>query len=296
MKNPVFTGSSVALITPFASGAPNYAALAKLIDFQLENGTSAITVCGTTGEASAMTAKERKDVIEFSVRRINGRVPLIAGTGCNDTSRAYQYSMDALEAGANAILVVTPYYNKTTQSGLIAHYTYLADRVPLPMILYNVPSRTGMTISAETYRHLSQHPNINGVKEASGSLQLLSDILDICGNDLHVWSGNDSDTTAFMSMGAKGVISVAANIIPKDMSKLTSACLSGDYQTAAEIQLRYRALDRLLFREVNPIPVKEALNMLGFAAGSPRLPLVPFSKESKCLLHDELKTLGLIPT
>jgi len=294
MKNPVFTGSSAAIVTPFASGGPNYAALARLIDFQLENHTSALTVCGTTGESSAMSAKERKDVIEFTVRRVKGRIPVIAGTGCNDTTRAYQYSMDALEAGANAILVVTPYYNKTTQKGLVAHFTYLADRVPLPMILYNVPSRTGMSIAADTYEILSWHPNINGTKEASGSLSLLEDTLLRCKDRLHVWSGNDGDTVPFMSLGAKGVISVAANVVPAEMAELTSLCLHGNFESAAGIQLRLRSLELALFREVNPIPVKEALNLMGFSVGAPRLPLVPISSEAGKVLREELSRLRLL--
>lgn len=294
MKEPIFTGSSTAVITPFTSGAPDFAALSRLLDYQLENGTSAITVCGTTGEASAMSAKERKDVIAFTVRHVKGRVPVIAGTGCNDTFRAYHYSMDALEAGANAILVVTPYYNKTTQKGLIAHYTYLADRVPLPMILYNVPSRTGMTISADTYEVLSHHPNINGTKEASGSISLLCELLTRCGRNFHVWSGNDLDTVPFMSLGAKGVISVAANVIPSIMADMTKFCLIGNFTSAAELQLRYTNLINALFCEVNPIPVKEALNLCGFHAGAPRLPLVGLSDEHRNIVKSALHNAGLI--
>lgn len=296
MKEPIFTGSSAAIITPFTSGAPDFAALARIIDYQIENGTSAITVCGTTGEASAMSAKERRDVIEFTVRRVKGRIPVIAGTGCNDTSRAYHYSMDALEAGANAILVVTPYYNKTTQKGLIAHYTYLADRVPLPMILYNVPSRTGMSISAETYEILSRHPNINGTKEASGSIPLLCDVLSRCKDYFYVWSGNDTDTVPFMSLGAKGVISVAANVIPSVMADMANFCLNGNFIAAADLQIRYSNLCSALFREVNPIPVKEALNLLGFRVGTPRLPLVAMSEENRLVLKTALSTSGLIPS
>ncbi len=294
MKKPVFTGASTALVTPFQATGPDFDALARLIDFQLESGIHALTVCGTTGEASAMTAKERQDVIAFTVQRVQGRVPVIAGTGCNDTERAYHYSMDAMEAGADALLVVTPYYNKTTQKGLISHYTYLADRVPLPLILYNVPSRTGMSFTADTYEALSHHPNINGIKEASGSISLVCDTLARCKDRLNLWSGNDGDTIALMALGAKGVITVAGNIVPNVYVQIAEDCLSGNFLEATDLLLKHKQLDSALFREVNPIPVKEALNRLGFAVGDPRLPLVPMSEEGKQQMLDALKELQLI--
>jgi len=293
MKSPLFTGTSTAIITPFNDGGVNFPALSKLIDQQIKAGVSAITVCGTTGESSAMTYDERVSTIEFTVRHCAGRVKVIAGTGSNNTESSLRLSLDAQRAGADTLLMVTPYYNKTTQAGLIAHYIHVADRVELPIILYNVPSRTGLSFKAETYKELSRHPNINGVKEASGNLALAMDTIRECGNELHLWSGNDDQIVPLMSIGAKGVISVASNLIPDEIVAMTTACLNGDYQAAGAMQIKYSDLIAKLFCEVNPIPIKAAMNAIGFEAGSPRLPLVDMSVNGLEKLQTAMKAVGI---
>ena len=294
MDHPVFTGSSAALVTPFAADGPDLSVLDKLIQLHLDSGTAAITVCGTTGEASTMTARERRAVMERAVDTVNGRIPVIAGAGSNDTKTAVESALDAQRAGADAVLAVTPYYNKTTQEGLIAHYMRMADRLEIPLILYNVPARTGMTIGIETYEALSRHPNIAGTKEASGNVRLVSEILARCRKGFTVWSGSDSDATAFLALGAQGVISVAANVVPLAMAELTSFALSGDYPSAAGIQRKLLTLDALLASEVNPIPVKAALELMGYDVGLPRLPLVPCSPGLRLRLYLALRELGAI--
>ena len=234
VKTPVFKGSCTALITPFdKDGKPDYQRLKANIDFQYENGTSAIVICGTTGEGATVSANEYEELTRFAVREVNGKMKVIAGIGGNNTLTAYSKAESAKFLGADAVLMVTPYYNKTTQKGLIDHFSYVADRVDIPMILYNVPSRTGMSISPDTYKKLSEHPNIVGVKEASGDISHIGQIISRCGNDLYVWSGNDDNTVPMMALGALGVISVASNIVPGAVSKLCRHCLEGEYQEAA---------------------------------------------------------------
>ena len=293
-KTPVFTGSSVAVVTPFRDGKVDYTKLGELIDFQIANGTSAIIICGTTGESSTQSLEEHIATVDFCVKRVNNRVKVIAGSGSNDTQAALFLSQEAEKSGADALLMVTPYYNKTTQTGLVKHFTFVADRVNTPIILYNVPSRTGMSFTAETYKELSKHPNINGVKEASGNFSLIAATLHSCGDDLFVWSGNDEDTVPMMSIGAKGVISTAANVIPAEIAQMTRFALDGDFKSAAEIQLKYLDLIGSLFTEVNPIPVKAALNLMGLDVGLPRLPLCEISPEGLAKLKKSMTAVGLI--
>lgn len=294
MKQPVFTGSCTALITPFTDGgAIDYPALLRLLDFQLENGTDAVVICGTTGEAAAMSCAERMRVIEAAVRHVDGRVPVIAGTGSNNTESAITSSKDAALAGVDALLVVTPFYNKATQKGLIRHYTAIADAVTKPMILYHVPSRTGVKCTAETYAALAKHPNIAGVKEAGGDLALVQKTRELCPEDFYIWSGNDDETAPMMLFGGKGVISVAANVAPREMHELTAACLRGDFVTAGRMQLRMRKLCEALFWEVNPIPVKTALAMMGYCQEAFRLPMCEMEAENREKLKGILEEYGL---
>ncbi len=296
MKQPVFTGSCTALATPFTdSNAIDYPALHRLLDFQLENGTEAVVVCGTTGEASAMSYVERMRVIETVVRHVDGRIPVIAGTGSNNTESAITLSRDAALAGVDALLVVTPFYNKATQKGLIRHYTAIADAAVKPVILYHVPSRTGVKCTAETYAALAKHPNIVGVKEAGGDLALVQKTRELCPEDFCIWSGNDDETAPMMLFGGKGVISVAANIVPREMHELTAACLNGDFTAAGRMQLKLRKLCEALFWEVNPIPVKTALAMMGYCQESFRLPMCEMEPENREKLKGVLKEYGLLP-
>jgi len=294
MKKPLFKGSGVALITPFTDASIDYAALGRLIDRQIESGTDAIIVCGTTGEAVTMSYVERMRVIEYTVRRVNKAVPVIAGTGSNSTENAIVLSRDAALSGVDGVLVVTPFYNKATQSGLVRHYTAIADAVDLPVITYNVPSRTGVNIEAETYAKLSQHPNIAGTKEASGSFAQIQKTRELCGDDFAVWSGNDEDTAAICMLGGSGVISVVANVAPKEMKALTDACQRNDYLTAGAMQLRLRKLCEVLFCEVNPIPVKTALYLMGYCENVLRLPLCEMSPANRLRLQETLKEYGMI--
>lgn len=294
MKQPVFTGSGVAIITPFTDGGVDYPALARLLDFQLENGTDAIIVCGTTGEAAAMSYEERLRTIEAVVRHVDGRVPVIAGTGSNNTENAIALSGDAVRAGADALLVVTPFYNKATPKGLIRHYTAVADAAERPVILYHVPSRTGVKCTAEVYAALAEHPNIVGVKEAGGDLALVQKTRELCPEDFYIWSGNDDETAPIMLFGGKGVISVAANVAPGEMHRLTEACLNGDFVTAGRMQLKLRKLCEALFWEVNPIPVKTALAMMGYCQERFRSPMCEMEPENREKLQGVLAEYGLI--
>ena len=294
MKQAIFTGSGVALVTPFTSGGVDYPALEKLLDFQLDRGTDAIIVCGTTGEAATMSYAERMAVIEAVVRRVDGRVPVIAGSGANCTETAIALSRDAVSAGADGLLVVTPFYNKATQRGLVRHYTAVADAAEKPVILYNVPSRTGVKCTAETYAALAQHPNILGVKEAGGDLALIQKTRELCPEDFYIWSGNDDETAPIMLLGGKGVISVAANVAPDRMHDLTRACLEGDFVSAGRMQLELRALCEALFWEVNPIPVKTALALMGMCEEVFRLPLCEMEPENRERLAAVLQRYGLV--
>ena len=294
MKQPVFTGSGVAIITPFTNDGVDYPALVRLLDFQLENGTDAIIVCGTTGEAAAMSYEERIRTIEAVVRHVDGRVPVIAGTGSNNTENAIAMSRDASGAGVDALLVVTPFYNKATPKGLIRHYTAVADAVEKPVILYHVPSRTGVKCTAEIYAALTEHPNIVGVKEAGGDLALVQKTRELCPEDFYIWSGNDDETAPIMLFGGKGVISVAANVMPGEMHRLTEACLKGDFVTAGRMQLELRKLCEALFWEVNPIPVKTALAMMGYCQERFRSPMCEMEPENRERLAGVLAEYGLI--
>ncbi|MBQ3952073.1 MAG: 4-hydroxy-tetrahydrodipicolinate synthase [Oscillospiraceae bacterium] len=293
MKKPVFTGSSAAVITPFKNGKIDYDSFKRIIDMQKIAGTSALTVCGTTGEASTLRREERFALVAFA-KAFSDNIPVIAGSGSNSTEHAIQFSLDAEKAGADAVLVVTPYYNKAAQKGLIEHYTAVADSVSIPVIVYNVPSRTGVNFKPETYLELSRHPNINGVKEASGDFWLFTRTLGLCGDELNIWSGNDDVIVPMMSLGAKGVISVAANIIPAEIARLVKLCEDGRFPEAAELQIKYEKLISLLFSEVNPIPVKAAMNELGLCGNELRLPLTEISEKNRALLTDELKALKVL--
>jgi len=295
MKEPVFTGTCTALITPFRStGAIDFGAFARQIDRQIETGIDALCVCGTTGESSALTVQEHIHLVDFCVSHVAGRCPVIAGSGSNDTSAALYLCQHAQESGADALLLVTPYYNKTTQTGLVRHYAYLADRVELPIILYNVPSRTGLSFTAETYRILSQHPNINGIKEASGDFSLLADTLALCGDDLNIWSGNDDHTVPMMAMGAKGLISVVSNLAPGPIAEMTRCALQEDWKKARELQVTYTPLTRALFSQVNPVPIKAAMKLVGLDSGALRMPLWEMDAGPLEHLKSTMREAGLL--
>lgn len=295
MRTPVFTGSCVAIATPFdANGTINYDVFGRLIEAQIAGGVDAICVCGTTGESATMTIREHIAAVDYCVEKVNHRVKVIAGAGSNDTSAAVYLSLHAQDSGADALLHVTPYYNKCTQAGLVKHYEYIADRVELPIILYNVPSRTGVSFTAESYKILSENPKINGVKEASGNFSLLAHTRHICPDDFYVWSGNDDQVVPMMALGAKGVISVVSNIAPELMVKMSHLCLENDFEAASKLQIEYMDLIDALFCEVNPIPVKEALNMMGMEAGPVRLPLCEMAEKNKAVLKAAMERAGLL--
>jgi len=294
MKTPVFLGSSVAIVTPFKNGKVDYRKLGELIDFQIAGGTSAITINGTTGECSTQTLEESTATIDFCVKHVNSRIKVIAGTGSNDTQSALFLSQAAEKSGADALMMVSPYYNKTSQRGLVKHFTFLADRVHLPIIVYNVPPRTGMTFTADTYLELSKHPNINGAKEASSDFSLISATLAACGDDFFFWSGNDEEVVPMMSLGAKGVISVLANVAPDVVTKMTRFCLDGDFKHGAELQLKYFDLIKKLFIEVSPMPVKAALNLMGMDVGEPRMPLCDLAPDNLEKLKKAMEAVGLL--
>ena len=292
-KTPIFTGSCTAIVTPYLENGVDYEKYAELIDFQYAGGTSAILVCGTTGENPTHTAEEHDKLVELTVEKCKGRMKVIVGVGGYNTEHVLEQAKHAEAAGADGILMVTPYYNKTTQKGLVAHFTYVADRVSVPMIVYNVPSRTGIGVKPATYLELSKHPNINGVKEASGNIAEYAITRSMCGDDLVFWSGNDSDTVPMMSLGAKGVISVASNIIPADVARLCKLCLDGDFAAAAQEYFRLADFFDKLFIETNPIPVKAAMNLAGMNVGKLRLPLVEISEGAKAKLIESMHAIGL---
>jgi len=295
MKNTIFTGAAVAIITPMnADGSINYEKLGELIDFQIENSTDAIVICGTTGEASTMSDEEHLECIRFTVERTAKRVPVIAGTGSNDTKYAVELSKEAEAVGADGLLLVTPYYNKTTQRGLIAHFTAIADAVNIPIILYNIPGRTGMNMEISTIKKLAEHKNIVAVKEASGNISYAAKLIAECGDVIDVYSGNDDMIVPLMSLGAKGVISVLSHVIPKQTHDMVQFCLDNNYAEATKLQIDYLELINNLFIDVNPIPVKEALNMMGMSAGPCRLPLYEMSDDHKDILRASLAKHGLV--
>lgn len=295
MKPTIFTGAAVALVTPFQTdGSINYEEFARLIDFQIENGTDALVIAGTTGESSTLSEQEHIDLIKFAVEHTNHRVPVIAGTGSNSTETAVMLSKAAEEVGADALLIVTPYYNKTTQRGLYVHYKTIAENTSLPIILYNVPSRTGLNIDVDTAAKLAEIDNIVAMKDAVGNITYTANLIERCGDTLDVYSGNDDQIIPMMSLGAKGVISVLSNVAPKETHDMTAAALAGDYKTAAALQLKYLKLIHALFIETNPIPVKEAVNQMGYAAGGCRLPLYEMAEGTKATLVAEMQKQGLV--
>ena len=293
VKTPVFKGACTAIVTPFGEHGVDYERLRQSIDYQYENGSAAVAVCSTTGESVTLSAEEQEEIVRFSVRENRGRMKILVGIGSNNTQTALRRAETARFAGADAVLMVTPYYNKSTQKGIIEHFSYVADRVDLPLILYNVPTRTGIGITADSYEVLSKHPNINGVKEASGDISLVGQIRSRCGDDLYVWSGNDSDIVPIMALGGLGVISVAGNIVPGVVSKLCALCLEGDYAAAAELNRKYAPLFSALFVETNPIPVKAAMRLLERDSGKLRLPLTDISDEHLAVLRGALRNVGL---
>lgn len=295
MSNTIFTGAGVAIITPFhEDGSVNYECLAKILEDQIANSTDAIIICGTTGESATLSSKEHLDVIKYTVDVVNHRVPVIAGTGSNETAYALELSNDAEKAGADALLIVTPYYNKASQRGLVKHYTYIADRVSKPIIIYNVPSRTGVNVLPETYAELSEHKNIVAAKEASGNLSQIAQTIALCGDNLDVYSGNDDQIVPIMSLGGKGVISVLSNICPKIAHDISSLYLEGKCKESAELQLKYLELCNAMFMDVNPIPVKVAMNMMGMNVGPLRLPLCEMDDAKTQKLSSILKKYDLI--
>ena len=294
MKKIIFKGCGTAIITPFTDDGVNFEEFGKMIEFQIENGADAIVVCGTTGEASTMTLEERKDTIKFAVEKANKRIPIIAGTGGNCTKSVIEMTKYAESIGVDGALVVTPYYNKTTQAGLIEHYKVVASATKLPIILYSVPSRTGVNITPETCKELSKIENIVAIKEASGNLSQVAEIANLCGEDLNIYSGNDDQITPILSVGGIGVISVLSNILPEHTHDIVDSFLNGNVEFARDEQLSVIPLVKALFCEVNPIPVKAAMNMLGSNAGKPRLPLVEMSEKGKERLEKELKALELL--
>ena len=281
MKNTVFIGCGTAIATPFTESAVNYIEFGKLIEDQIKNEIDAIIVCGTTGESSTMSEDEKKNVIKYAINKIDKRTKVIIGTGSNNTKTAIEMSKYAEQEGADALLIVTPYYNKTTQSGLIAHYKKIAENVNIPIIVYNVPSRTGVNILPETCLELSKINNIVGIKEASGNISQIAKISSLCGDNFDIYSGNDDQIVPILSLGGKGVISVLSNIMPKYTHDMVYKYLNGEVKEACKMQLEVLELIEILFSETNPIPIKYVLNLMGYDYGIPRLPLVELSKKNK---------------
>lgn len=294
MKKRIFKGAATALITPMNSdGSVNFDRLASLTDEQIKSGIDALIICGTTGEKSTLGYEEHVKVIEVAAKADGGRVPLIAGTGSNDTVYSVGLCADAEKAGADAFLMVTPYYNKTSQTGLVAHYNYIADRVNKPIILYNVPSRTGVAIKPETYKEIAKHPNIVATKEANGDLSSVLKTRYLCGDELDIYSGNDDQTVPIMSLGGIGVISVMSNFLPEVMHRICAEFFAGNTDEAARLQIKYSGLMSALFSDVNPVPVKAAMNLLGLNAGPCRLPLYDMEKPALELIKQKLTECGL---
>lgn len=295
MKKPVFTGAAVAIITPMhQDGSIHYDALRQIIEDQIARGTDAIVICGTTGECSTMTDQEQLATIKFAVDTVAHRVPVIAGAGSNDTAHGCALAAGAAASGADALLMVTPYYNKTSQAGLVAHFTAMAEAGGIPVILYNVPSRTGVNIKPETVKKLSEHPLINGIKEASGNIAQVAQIAALCGDEINIYSGNDDQVVPLLSLGGKGVISVVSNIAPTLVHDCCKAWFDGDTAEARRLQLEMLPLSDAMFCDVNPIPVKYAMNLLGWEAGKCRLPLVEPGDAQKAKIEQTLRMHGLL--
>jgi 4-hydroxy-tetrahydrodipicolinate synthase len=290
----LFTGCGVAVVTPFKDGKVHFEKLAQVLNWHVEQGTDAIIICGTTGEASTMTGEEQKETIKFTVDTIGGRIPVIAGTGSNCTAHALEMSQYAESIGVDGLLLITPYYNKSTQKGLIAHFTTIADAVNIPIILYNVPGRTGVNILPATVAEFAKHPNIQAVKEASGDIAQVAEIARVVPKDFNIYSGNDDMVIPLMSLGGSGVISVVANVAPKDTRDMVLKFLNGDTKGACDLQLKLLPLIDAMFIEVNPIPVKTAMNLMGFEMGQLRLPLVEMSHDNLAILKTKMTEYGLI--
>lgn len=295
MKQPLFTGSGTALVTPFhADGSVNYEAFDRQLDFQLQNGADALFVCVTTSETPTLSQKEYEKLVRMAVEKGKGRVPVVAGAGSNSTAHSLELALCAQELGADAVLLVTPYYNKASQAGLVQHFTYVVDRTEVPALLYNVPSRTGCTIKPETYRELANHPKIIGTKEAGGDISAIAETIALCGDDLPVFSGNDNQVVPILSLGGKGVVSVFANILPQQMHDIVLGYLEGDQEKSRRQFLEWLDLMNALFFDVNPIPVKEAMNLMGMEAGPCRLPLTAMGAGPKEKMVAVMKKHGLI--
>lgn len=294
MKNTLFKGMATALITPMTPTGVDYDALERLIEFQIENGINGLISVGTTGESATLSPEERREVIRFTVKQANGRVPVIAGTGTNNTQHVLEFTRSACGDGADGVLVVTPYYNKATQNGLIAHYTAVADAAEKPVILYNVPSRTGCNILPDTVAALAEHPNIVGIKEASGNMSQVVEIFAKCGDKIDVYSGEDALTVAMMAMGGMGCISVLSNVVPKESVEMTNKVFAGDIAGAAALQCKLLPLINALFSEVNPIPAKAAMAALGFGEEIVRMPLSKMESPRREVLFAEMRKLGIL--
>ena len=292
MKTLPFTGSGVAIVTPFDGQKTNYDELGRLIEFNIENGTDAIIICGTTGEASTMPDEEHLAAIEYTVKKVNGRIPVIAGTGSNDTRHAIELTKEAEKLGADGILSVTPYYNKTSQHGLVAHFTAIANAVKIPVILYNVPSRTGMSFAIDTLKELAKVENIVAVKEASGNISYMAKVAAEV-PELYIYSGNDDMIVPALSLGGKGVISVVANILPRETHNICEYYFKGDVEASRNLQLKMLGLINNLFIEVNPVPIKTAMNLLGFNAGNLRMPLVDMDSANLEKLKKSMIDFGM---
>ena len=293
MKKTIFEGMATAIVTPMTADGIDYDALGRFIDFQIESGINAIVVMGTTGENATIEYADQKQIIRYTVERVNHRVPVIAGTGTNNTDHVLHNTKNACEVGADAILVVTPYYNKATQNGLYQHFKTIADASTVPVILYNVPGRTGCNLLPKTVARLAEHPNIVGIKEATGNVAQTVEILHLCGDKIDVYSGEDALTVSMMAMGAKGTISVLSNVAPREAVAMTDACRAGDFKTAARMQCDLLPLINALFSEVNPISAKAAVSAMGFGEENLRLPLTPMEDATRAVLFDEMRKLGI---
>ena len=294
MKNTLFTGMATAIVTPMKNdGSVDFEAMGRFIDFQIENGINALVVMGTTGENATLEPEEQKEVIAFTVKKTAGRVPVIAGTGTNNTAHVLENTKNGCEVGVDGILVVTPYYNKATQAGLIKHFTMIADASEVPVILYNVPGRTGCALTPKTIAALAEHPNIVGLKEATGNMSQMVEIMNLCGDKIDVYSGEDALTVPMMAMGGAGTISVLSNILPAETVAMTDACKAGDFKIAAAMQCKFMPLINALFSQVNPIPVKAAAAALGFGDDALRMPLTPMEEPFRTTMFEEMRKAGL---
>ncbi|HHT53854.1 MAG TPA: 4-hydroxy-tetrahydrodipicolinate synthase [Clostridiales bacterium] len=294
LKTPIFRGAATALVTPMTKSGVDYKSFERLINWQIDSGIDALVICGTTGESSTLSDEEHRQVLEFAAKVARGRVPMIAGTGSNDTAYATDLTRHACELGYDAVLLVTPYYNKATQTGLIASFCAIADASTVPCIVYNVPSRTGVNIEPATYAVLAEHPRIAAIKEANSDISKITETMSLAGDKLDLYSGNDDQITPLLSLGAAGVISVLSNVLPGETSQICKHFFAGDVAGSAALQFKYFPLVRALFCEVNPIPVKAALSAMGFCENYLRLPLVPMSEPNKAKLLGVMRSLGII--